>query len=76
MKLARNEEALAELIRLLSGGQMLTAAQIMTQTGCSKPVAYDRIEALRKRGVVFQTVRVREGSTGPRSVAYAIVGEE
>lgn len=70
---ARNEKDLIELIRVLSQGRMLTVMQIVEQTGCSKPVAYERLEALRKRGVVFQTVKVREGITGPKSVAYAIV---
>lgn len=73
---AKNEDALAVLIDLLSSGQFVTAAQIAVKTGCSKPVAYDRLEALRKRGVVFQTMRIREGLTGPKSVAYAICKEE
>lgn len=74
-KPARNEDALAELVELLSQGQMLTAMQIAARTGCSKPVAYERLEALRKRGTRFQTVKVREGVTGPKSIAYAVVTE-
>ncbi len=75
VKLAKNEGALVDLIRILSEGRMLTAVQIAAQTGCSKPVAHDRLRTLRKRGVPFQTIRVREGITGPKSVAYAIVEE-
>lgn len=73
---AKNESALVELIRLLSTGTMMTAAQIAQQTGCSKPVAYDRLKALRRRGVEFQRVMVRDGVSGPKSVAYAIIGKE
>lgn len=76
MKSAKNESALIELIRLLSSGNMMTAAQIAQQTGCSKPVAYDRLCMLKRRGVEFQTVTVREGVTGPKSIAYAIVKRE
>jgi biotin operon repressor len=70
---ARNEEALRQLVKLLSQGRFVTAAQIVEETGCARPVAYWRIESLRKRGIVFQTTKVRQGASGPTARAYAIV---
>lgn len=71
---ARNEPALRHLLALLSRGWFVTAAQISVKMGCSRPVAYGRLRALRERGYVFQKRRVREGVSGPESRAYKWAG--
>jgi hypothetical protein len=70
---ARNEPALRRLVRVLTGGRFLTATQVAAETGCSRPVAYWRLAALKRRGVKFQTCRLRQGATGPKATAYAVV---
>jgi hypothetical protein len=70
---AKNEEALVELVRILSR-DMRTAVQISVEMRCSRAVAYDRLRALRERGVVLQRVKVRDGVMGPKSFAYAVIG--
>lgn len=73
---ARNEAELSRLAQLLTSGRFLTAAQITVETQCSKPVAHKRLRTLHDRGHAFQTRQVREGCTGPKSTAYAIVTDE
>ena len=65
------EDTLRELVRLLRRRYM-TAKQIVARMGCSKMVAYRRLQTLDERGYAFETQTVREGVTGPRSVAYKI----
>lgn len=50
----------------------LTAKAIADRFSCSKPVAYQRIAALRARGVAVYTIPVRESATGPRATAYGV----
>ena len=61
------------LVQLLTRGNFITATQLAVEMGCSKVVAYKRLKNLRKQGHVLQTCLIREGVTGPKSRAYAIV---
>lgn len=70
---ARNEPELRTLVALLGAGCFVTAKQIVIETKCSKPSVHRRLKELKKRGHVIKTCRLREGSTGPKSIAYAIV---
>ncbi len=50
----------------------MTARAIAAAQRCSRPVAYQRLEALRERGETVYALPVREASRGPLSVAYGI----
>lgn len=65
------EKALRQLVKLLRKGYA-TAAQIATEMGCSKMVAYRRLRALSERDYTLRTQLVREGSSGPKALAYTI----
>lgn len=71
MKVAQNEDDLLKLSTLLRK-RSLTAKQICERTGCSKPVAYARIETLRSRGARLVERQVRQGKSGPLSISYSI----
>jgi len=68
-----NSEQLVLLAQLLSDGRFMTAAQIAIESDCSKSIVKRRLLRLREAGFEFVTQRVREGLSGPKSVAYAIV---
>lgn len=58
------------------GGVMVpgfTAEEIATITGCSKPAAYRRIEALHERGAEIIQKKARAGKSGPKAVYYALI---
>lgn len=64
--------ALDQLAALLRK-KALTAKDIARVTRCSKPTAYARVEALKKRGEpIVETRRRHEGRTGPYAVTYQI----
>jgi hypothetical protein len=69
----KNEKALRDLTKRLTDGRYLTVAQICAETGCSKPVAHNRLRSLAKLGAKFQTYSLREAARGPKSKAYALV---
>lgn len=69
----KNEDALRGLARILSRGHFMTAAQISEEMGCAKAIAYGRLRALQKIGIELQKQRVREASSGPEAVGYAII---
>lgn len=71
MRVAQNEAHLVRLITLLRRRAM-TAKQISKLTGCSKPIAYARIETLQARGLKLVRKKVREGKSGPKAVSYAV----
>jgi hypothetical protein len=64
-------DTLDELANMLRRKPM-TARQISERFGCSRPVAYDRLEALRLRGEPVCEIPLREARRGPRSKAYGI----
>lgn len=66
------EGPLFELFKMLQRGQFMTTLQIAYEMKCPKVTAYRRLKALKKRGCEFQTRLVREGVSGPKSVAYAL----
>ncbi len=72
MTTLKNGIALHKLAKLLTE-QHMTAAQIAAETPCAKPTAYKWLRALPQLGFKVQTVLVRDGSTGPMAVAYAVV---
>lgn len=49
-----------------------TARALADALGCTKPTAYARLAALEAQGHKLQRTTVREGSTGPKSVAYSL----
>lgn len=61
-------DALEQLLR----EQPMTARAIAAAMGCCRPVAYDRLRALKKRGVKLRQRRVREGASGPKATAYSV----
>jgi predicted ArsR family transcriptional regulator len=65
------EKTLDKLASLLRKKPM-TAKQIAERLGCCKPVAYERLKSLTKRGDKLYTTKVREGSVGPKSIAYGL----
>ena len=70
---ARNEGYLEALQDLLCRGRFITASEIASNMGCSKPTAYARIRALIARGLPIQTMKTRvAGASGPLAVGYAI----
>lgn len=53
----------------------MTAREIAESLGCCRPSAYQRIEALRAKGLQVYTIPAPEGKdpvTGPRPIAYGI----
>lgn len=68
-----DNEELSMLTEILSRGQFVTALQISIEMNCTKATAYHRLSVLRERGCKMQVRKVREGITGPRSKAYAMV---
>lgn len=62
-------KALTELLRL----KPMTAKAIAEALGCSKPVVYRRLAALRKcaRLKIYE-MTVRESVTGPHATAYGV----
>lgn len=64
--------SLDHLEQLLRKRGPLTAAQIAIQTGCCKPTAYQRVEALRARGVEIFEVKQPELRPGPVATSYGI----
>jgi len=54
--------------------QAMTARQIAAACGCSMPVAYARVRALRDRGITVLETRseVAAGKRGPKPVAYRV----
>ena len=65
-------KALTTLIRLLTD-HPLTARQIAAKTGVTKVTAYRRVLSLKERGVYIVEHKVRDGATGPESVAYMVI---
>lgn len=61
-------DALAAVLR----DRPQTAAAVARLFNCSRPVAYERIRALRGRGARLVETRVREGRSGPTASAYGI----
>ena len=50
----------------------MTAKAIAAAFGCARPVAYQRVRELRKRGETVYTIPLRESPTGPESTAYGV----
>lgn len=67
------EAALSDLLALLRENPH-TAAQVAEALGCGRVTAYERIAALRARGVRLARVRVRVGDRGPLSTAWSANG--
>ncbi len=65
------QKTLNRLARLLRRKAM-TAKAVATVQKCSRPIAYQRIQALIQRGEAVYTRGTRESVTGPCSVAYGI----
>lgn len=61
-------------LRVLLEAQPLTAKQIAKRMGCCLPAVYERIAALRTRGVNVVEQRRATKSTGPKPVAFNVVG--
>lgn len=70
MRLVQEYDAVDALAAVLRD-RPLTAASIARVFGCSRPTAYERIDALRSRGVRLVETEVREGKSGPMSTVYA-----
>ena len=74
-----NGVALGQLADLLcvtstnNRGWFYTAVQISEVMGCSKLSAYRYLKQLKEYGYKMETKIVREGVTGPKSVAYKII---
>lgn len=68
------EQTLSELLLILDTPK--TARQIASACKCSKPTAYNRLQALRARlkpaGIKVQFTRRQEGRTGPRARAFFV----
>lgn len=63
---------LKRLVSLLKAKPM-TAKAIAEAMECCRPTAYQRLEALRSKGVeVYEVRQVTKGKTGPRSTAYGV----
>lgn len=75
MKIVDETGQLSALAKILSRGQFVTALQISIEMNCTKATAYHRLSALRERGCKMQVCKIREGVTGPRSMAYALLTE-
>jgi len=69
----KNYHDLRELVTILTRGEFVTARQIAYEQRCSKRIAYRRIRQLETLGFEFQTLRLREGVSGPEAKGYAIV---
>ncbi len=67
----RYQRTLDRLVALLKHEPM-TARQIAAELKCCRPAAYQRLEALKKRGERLYTMALRESVTGPGSTAYGI----
>lgn len=67
-----NNADLDALYALLTSGRLMTAAQIVIETGWGKTATYKRLRQLRERGHALVRKRVREGAAGPKAFAYAI----
>jgi DNA-binding Lrp family transcriptional regulator len=50
----------------------MTARAIAEAFNCCRPVAYERLRALEKRGETVFQIRIRESVTGPQSTAYGV----
>lgn len=68
---AEYEKTLIKLATLLKRGP-LTAREIAKALDCCKPIAYKRLRALKKRGVVLFETPAPRSSTGPKAKAYGI----
>lgn len=68
----RNAVELQTLVQLLSK-QSMTARQVAKRMRCSKQTAHNRLKALSKTGCVLKKEPVRDGKTGPESIAYRVV---
>ncbi len=66
------KETLDALAALLRKKGPLTALAIAALLKCSKPAAYQRLDALKARGEDLFKKKIRESATGPKSVAYGI----
>lgn len=66
-----NTEELQKLARLLRG-KFLTAAAIAKKSDCARSVVARRLERLQEQGCELVTKKVREGKSGPVSIAYSI----
>lgn len=71
MKVTEEYDAVDALAAVLRD-RPLTAAAIARVFNCSRPVAHKRIRALRDRGHQLSELPVREGQSGPMSVAYGL----
>jgi hypothetical protein len=68
---AAYSETLDRLAKLLKRKPM-TAKAISAEIGRCRPVAYQLIKALRRRGDAVYELAVRESVTGPTSTAYGL----
>ena len=50
----------------------LTAREIADVMGCCKPTAYERIEALKRRGDAVYSLERNRTQPGPRALAYGV----
>jgi hypothetical protein len=71
----RYEQTLDELAAELRRAPM-TAREIKERFGCSLPIAYQRIKALkrRRRGERVYEAEVTRGTKGPKPIAYGVTG--
>lgn len=67
------EASLNKIREMLTSGQMMTAPEMGMHLNCTTPAIYNKLRAMKKRGFVFQTVRLDTGIRGQRPTAYAIV---
>jgi DNA-binding Lrp family transcriptional regulator len=67
----RHERDLERLAELLAE-RPRTALEIARTMKCSKPAAYARVAALRKRGHRVRAKSCRAGSRGPLSTQFSI----
>lgn len=69
---AQYEKTLDRLVDLLRDKPM-TAREIAKAMKCCRPVVYERLDALEKRGTaVFKLTRFRIPGTGPKPIAYGV----
>lgn len=67
----RFQDVLDRLAKLLTK-EPLTALQISARTGCCKPAAYQRVQALKARGEAVYELPGESDRPGPAPIAYGI----
>ncbi len=64
-------DALDRLAALLRK-RPLTAREIAKLTGCCRPTAYERVEALKRRGDAVYSLQRNRTQPGPKALAYGV----